>query len=109
MNKRQRKKLHKRLLEDICYEVSVSSYWRGELKQVAFHAAITIDRNNSTYLPKYLHQEIKLHSLNFCLEKQPYRQIDILGHYPDSYVIFCISPSEFPSVRQISMNNPDLM
>ncbi|RAT96277.1 hypothetical protein ASG16_019280 [Brevibacillus sp. Leaf182] len=109
MNKRLRKKIHKQLLVDICFEISVSAYWRKKLKHTPFHVPIIINVSNSMYLPSELCQKIRQSNLKYFVKKLPYLFTHDFGYYPDNYVFFCFTPLEFPRVKQLSVNNPATM
>lgn len=87
------KKLHKRFLWDIRYDISLSALWRATLFQAADGAVFPIGQVPSAKL----HNSIQKYGLRFCVMRQR-----IVG---TEWVRFIFYPADFPELR-IESENP---
>jgi hypothetical protein len=94
MNKRIRKKLYKKYLDDVRYEISVSDEWRKVLFNNDFDLKFLIDINttkNQTYLFKILNK----YSFKYYVSKLEFN---------DKEVVFKFESVEFNNIYNVSYN-----
>jgi hypothetical protein len=106
MNRRIRKKLHRRFLCDVVCDASQSSAWRRRLFDEP-SATLEIGPRHSEGLPARLARAIRRHDLHYTV-----RVVDG-AHAPgwreyadDGCVLFRFEAREFPEVHAFSANNP---
>lgn len=94
MNKRIRKKIYKKYLDDVRYEISVSDEWRKVLFDNDFNIKFLLDRNttkNQTYLCKILNK----YNLKYYVSKLEFN---------DKEVVFKFESVEFNNIYNVSYN-----
>jgi penicillin-binding protein-related factor A (putative recombinase) len=108
MNKKTRRKIHKRVLNDVVYEISVSHLWRRILFDAQVGEKFLIDNRSPTSEPglKSLHRSLARYNLKFFVSKvskedEPHWE----GFFDGIY--FKFEAKEFPDVSDFSVNNPD--
>ena len=102
MNKRQRKKHHKHILEDVAMDISVNSSWRKQIFEAEYEEPILISYVHPDALPKYVREEMVQYKLKFYVAKTH----DCPEYFDEGMVIFKFYPVEFPELVQFSGNNP---
>ncbi len=115
MNKRIRRKIHKRILYDVLIEVSISHHWRELLFKSKDGEKFLIDSQSPTTEPslKRLHRSLARYNLKYFVSKvskedEPQRanhKWDDL--FFDGGVYFKFEAKEFPEVFDFSINNPN--
>lgn len=103
MNKRLRKKLHKKYLEDVVCEISLSSFWRKKLFEESADVKILISPKNLNELPEYIKYQIGRFKLQYFF----YKTDEILDKdvYYDGGVFFKFEAVKFQSIWNYSFNN----
>lgn len=101
MKKRLRKKLHKKYLYDVIYEISVSSYWREKIINLSPVESLVLNKKTVDYVPTYLSNVIRKYSLSYMISR--------LAH-PNGQIIFIFMAEAFPDqVYGCSYNNPNVV
>jgi len=102
MNKRQRKKLHKKFLEDIALDISTSNLWRKAIFKLDKNQFLLINKNSMLPLPKYIEPHFRKYKLQYIVQ--------VVEACPEPFdeglVIFQFSPRLFPQVKRYSGNSP---
>ena len=112
MNRRLRKKLHKKYLDyvqDLAYvgDVTRGRYWRMRLMAADFFKPHLIDKNTlgstaETGLDAFTTQAVRRYNLRFQVIKLPYHEE---GLEDGSYVTFRFQSVEFPEISTDTYNN----
>ncbi|SET40463.1 hypothetical protein [Paenibacillus sp. NFR01] len=107
MKKRVRKKLHKKYLVDIVYEMSISSSLRKKL----FNGSnkLTVDSNNLHDVLSYIKQRIKRYDLRYYVSVVPHSETVGWEDWGDDQVYFKFESVEFPYINLFSANNPNVI
>ena len=109
MNKRLNKKLHKKYLNDVVYDISVSKLWRKEIFNLASDQSLVINRNSVPPLPSYIKRYFHRFNLQYTvriIEKCPNECLDI---FEEGLVVFEFVAKEYPQIKDYSVNNPDVI
>lgn len=69
MNKRIRKKIHKRYINDLCYEISNIDSWRDLLIASDYNKKFALDKNNSKSLDDESKQILRKYDLKYSVSK----------------------------------------
>jgi hypothetical protein len=103
VNKRLIKKVHKKYLNDICYDISLSSFWRKKLFDGKDKEKFLIDLHIINELPKY----IKTPVLRYRLRYYVYKTDEILDmdFYYEGGVFFKFEAVGFNKISNYSFNN----
>ena len=104
LKKRLKKKIHKRFIEDIVYEISITNQWRNAIFNLSQNQHLLINKDSVLPLPPYIEPFIRKYNLQYAVsvvEKCP-------ENFDDDLVIFKFSPKIFPDVKRYSGNNPDV-
>ena len=103
MNKRSTKKVHKRYLNDICYDISLSSFWRKRLFDSKDKEKFLIDIHNLNELPKYVKGPVARYRLRYYV----YKTDEVLDKdfYYEGGVFFKFEAVEFNKISNYSFNN----
>ncbi len=107
MNKRQKKKLHKKFLNDVVYAISVSSVWRKRLFVSGYQEKIIIARNDINELPQHIKYPVFRYNLRYCVYKTD-RILDDSIYY-DGGVFFLFQSIKFEEIFAYSCNNTDVI
>lgn len=94
MNKRIRKKLYKKYLDDVRYEISVSDEWRKLLFDNDFNLKLLIDRNTTKNVV-YLFKILNKYDLKYYVSKLEFN---------DKEVVFKFESVEFNNIYNSSYN-----
>lgn len=94
MKKRLRRKYHRKFIEEISYNVSVCSKWRGLLFSVSVGYPILIDKNTAKDLI-YIWKDIKKYNLKFYVWTQKKN---------DCEFFFEFESEEFKSIHTYTTN-----
>ena len=102
MNKRLKKKLHKKFAFDVLVEISFSGYWREALFGLGTGESLTVCRDSALPLPKYIKPTIRRYNLSYkiCTVE------DCPEEFDADFVIFELSPRRFLRLKYYSGNNP---
>jgi hypothetical protein len=92
MKKRIRKKLHKRYIHDVVYEVSVSDVWRERLFKTKYG---WVGRETADQLPPYLARVIHQYNLKY----------KVLVEQEEEVWLFVFQSAEFNDVHEVSWNS----
>ena len=104
MKQRLNKKLHKKYLDDILMDISISNKWRNEIFNLQKGQHLIINKESSIPLPSYIKHPIIQYNLQYivCIvETCP-------EYFDEGLIIFQFSPKMFPNVKRYSGNNPDV-
>lgn len=115
MNKRIRRKIHKRILYDVIYEVSISHLWRGLLFKSKDGEKFLIDSQSPITEPslRRLHRSLARYHLKYFVSKvskedEPQKTNPKWADlFFDGGVYFKFEAKGFPEVFDFSINNPD--
>ena len=107
MNKRIRKKVHKRHLVDVVYGISISPAWRKKLFEADYGnefliACHTTSRNE---IPEYLRKQLCRYKLRYRVSKVSIENASGREDY-EIYTIFKFEADEFSDIYDFSANNP---
>lgn len=69
INKRLTKKVHKKYLNDICYDISLSSFWRKRLFNSKDKEKFLIDLRNINEIPKCVKSPVLRYKLRYFVYK----------------------------------------
>lgn len=108
MKKRLRKKIHKRYLEDIVYEVSVSPFWRKKLfsnKQ----ELILIEQFSTRDLSHYLKKQVITYQLRYYFSVVLHDAAKGWEDWDTSQIYFKFVAVEFPDIQAFSANTPEVI
>lgn len=105
MNKRLKKKFHKKYLEDVALEISQSSIWRERLFENQYNKRFLITYENTNEVPDYL----KLAFLNYKLRYYISKADSCSEKFDKELVIFKIEAVDFRSLIRYSGNNYDVI
>lgn len=98
MRKRLKKKLHKKYLYDLIYELSNSDIWRKKVNQTSHGDRILINKDNHKNIPGYLRRKIVNHNLSYNVYKVEKSR---------EYIAFRFESTKFSDqVYDYSFNNP---
>lgn len=108
MNKRQYKKLRKKLYQDlidyVTLELSLDKYWRKKLFETPLNKDLKISFSEPEFLPEYIAEDIFKNGLEFYITR-----VDECSEYFDSGLeIFKCRSCEFPDIIAYSGNNPNI-
>lgn len=108
MNRRQkkklRKKLYKKFIEDVALEISIDSYWRKRLREKSYNEKLEITYRRPDEIPKYIRKEILLYKLEF----EAMRTASCKEYFDEGLEIFAFQSKEFPSMIRYTGNNPNV-
>jgi hypothetical protein len=109
MNKRIRRKIHKRTLYDVIYEVSISHLWRELLFNSKAGEKFLIDSQSPTTEPslRRLHRSLARYNLKYFVSKVSKEDEPHWEEFLDDSIYFKFEAKEFPEVFDFSINNPD--
>lgn len=106
MNRRQNKKLRKRLykesIEDVALEVSLDAYWRKRILGQAYCEKLEITYRNPNEIPKYILKDITIYKLEF----EVMRVSSCEEYFDKELEIFKFQSKEFPTIIRYTGNNP---
>ena len=102
MKKRLSKKLHKKFIDDIVYEISVSHHWRKEIFSLETGQFLLINKDSVIPLPAQILPLIKRYNLQYavCIAEVCLEQFD------EGLVVFEFSSRVNPKLKRYSGNNP---
>ncbi|WP_010243301.1 hypothetical protein [Acetivibrio cellulolyticus] len=106
MNKRLSKKLHKKYIEDVVYEISLSSLWRKRLFE-GIGREYTISVSNFSEIPKYIKYPIGRYKLSYKVFMTNEMLDDNI--YYDGGVFFKFEAVKFKEIADFSFNNTGVM
>jgi hypothetical protein len=106
MNKRIRKKLHKRYLELEVIDLSLIASWRARLFETPIGQYIPLDGSRLEGVPERLMKAIRRHRLEFEAARVPATEAEPWLS-EGGLVVFRFRAREFPSIVHHSGNNPD--
>lgn len=99
MRRRLKKKLYRKFLYDLIYELSSSDLWRKKINRTSHENRICINRSNCENIPAYLREKIVSYNLSYDVYKVEKNQ---------EYIAFRFESTSFSDqVYDFSFNNPD--
>lgn len=107
MKKRLSKKLHKKFLEDVVYEISLSSLWRKRLFEGGSGNVYLISCANQDELPQYIRYSINRYKLCYIVFVTD-EMLDSSIYY-DGGVFFKFEAVRFNEITGFSFNNPEVI
>lgn len=107
MNKRIKRKLHKKYIIDIAYYISLSPLWRKRLFDSKYGEKFTISYQNLYELPQYVKKTIARYKLNYFV----YKTEEILDEdfYYEGGVFFKFESVKFKGITNYSFNNTEVI
>ncbi len=107
MNKRIRRRVHTRYLNDVIYAISIASPWRKKLFEAEYGIKFEINRNTTTKeeVHEYFYRLLCRYSLKYCVSKVQLEEVSGWEGY-DGCEIFKFESVEFPEIFDFSANNP---
>ena len=110
MNKRIRRKVHKRCLCEVVYGISVTSEWRKRLFESTNGTKFKIDRQSiiKAKVPKALQYVVCRYGLRFYVSAIVEEEIPGWEGYPGC-IMFKFAVVEFPDIYDYSANNPEVI
>jgi len=109
MNKRKAKKrrikIYRELIEDVALEISLDTYWRRKVFDLAFGQMLLISYLYFENIPKYVRAYIVSHRLEFYVYKVYDRNLS----FDDGLIVFGFCSKEYPNVKCYSGNNPNVI
>ncbi|MDQ8735105.1 hypothetical protein [Paenibacillus sp. LHD-38] len=109
MRKRVKKKIHKCCLEDVFYEISISSYWRKKLFESSEKSMLIIDKDNLLGINDYLKKQIKRYDLKYYVSVVPHMDAAGWDDWGNNLFYFKFEPVEFSHIVSYSANNPNVI
>lgn len=109
MNKRIRRKVHKKCMFDVIYDISISHLWRKKLFESKEGEKFQVDRLSSFPEPglKRLHRILCRYNLKYYVSKVPDQEGPKWDWTEKGFVYFKFQSVEFPEIFDFSSNNPD--
>lgn len=101
LNRRLRKKNHKKYLEDVTLEVSISKIWRNRLFESDYEEGYLLSIENKNDIPKYLTKIFNMYKLKYVISKVK----SCHEYFDEGLVIFKVNSKEFPNLVRYSGNN----
>ena len=108
MKARIEKKLHKKFLMDVVYQISLSSLWRKRLFEAEAGTKFLISAEIISELPKYVKNAIVKYKLRYLVAKIE-GQIPEKDFYYDGGVYFKFEAAKFPTMAEYSFNNMNVV
>jgi hypothetical protein len=106
MNKRIRKKFHKVHLNELVYEVSVSSFWREKIFQSDHYKKHTINKYHNEEIENPLRSIIDKYNLEYYVSLIPHEEAIGWQDWDATQIYIKFESVEFPSLIGYSANNP---
>jgi len=107
MRKRLIKKMHKRYLEDIVYEVSVSPVWRKTL--YSNNQQVCVINQHIIDLPEYLKKQVITYQLKYYVSVVSHDEAKGWEDWDATQIYFKFEAAEFPEIQAFSANNPEVI
>jgi predicted ribosome-associated RNA-binding protein Tma20 len=104
IKKRLRKKLHRKIIHELCHYASLSSTWRKKLFQTREYEIFDFSQSDLITLLKN-EPILRKYRFQFSVMVIP-KHTAPLWLQEDIYVVFKFFAKEFPEVYQLSGNNP---
>jgi hypothetical protein len=97
--------MHSKFIDDVVYEISVSSQWRNAIFSLAVDQQLLISKNSVPPLPSYVKPYFLRYNLQYivCATKNCPEAFD------EGLVVFKFSPKSFPKTKRYSGNNPTVI
>ncbi|WP_437996318.1 hypothetical protein WMF26_35230 [Sorangium sp. So ce185] len=108
MNKRTRKKLHKRHLELDVIDLSLVAFWRARLFETPVGNDLPLDGSHLEGVPERFRKAIRRHRLEYDVARVPATEAEPWLS-EGGLIVFRFRAREFPSVVRYSGNNPDVI
>jgi len=104
LKKRISKKLHKKILNDVVYEISLSSLWRKRLFEDNDETEFFINCRNLCELPMFIRKQISKYKLCYFVYKE-----DLENEHEYKLKRFVFVATKHPMIFSDSLNNPDVI
>jgi hypothetical protein len=65
----KREKYHKKYIDDVCSEISQTSYWRNLLFNSNDNVKLLIDLNTYDFIPEYIQEAFREYNLKYYVSK----------------------------------------
>lgn len=107
MNKRIGKKLHKKYLVDIVFDISLSPLWRKRLFESNYGDKFIIGYQNLNEIPQYVKKPIARYKLKYFV----YKTEEILDEdiYYEGGIFFKFESVKLKGIMNYSFNNTDVI
>lgn len=103
--KKKRKKIYEELIEDVALEISLDSYWRRKIFELAPNQKLLISYCCSETIPVYIRADIVRHKLEFYA----YKMFGVQLGFDNGLVVFGFCSKEYPNIKRYSGNNPNVV
>lgn len=101
LNRRLRKKIHKKYLEDVTLEVSMSKIWRNRLFESDYEEGYLLSIENKNDIPQYLAKIFNMYNLKYIVTKVK----SCPEYFDEGLVVFKVNSKDFPNLVRYSGNN----
>ena len=103
--KKKRKRIYRELIEDVALEISLDSYWRHKIFDLAPNQKLLISYCSSETIPVYIRADIARHELEFYV----YKIFGVQLGFDMGLIIFGFCSKEYPNIKCYTGNNPNIV
>jgi len=104
-SRRIRRKLHRQVLTDVLFGVSVAYVWRARLYDACVGADLLVDASTLDDVPSSVHDAVRRGHFRYRAARVPHEWTHGWQGY-EAYVMSRLRAEEFPDVVGFSANNP---